>query len=281
MKKISFLLLFTVSFVFGLDITLKTNKVSNARCFLLKSNEDGSRYVAFEGKRYYFFPTKNDYEHKFYALVPVNYYSKPHSSKLVAVVKKDGKKFYKSFAVRIVDGKYKSEKLRVAPSKAKFNKKQRARIKRETKEAMKIYKTITPTCYWSEPFSYPMNSKITSAFGNKRLFNASLKSYHSGTDFRAKTGTPIYATNSGKVVLVKNRYFAGNSVLLDHGEGIYTGYYHMSRFKVKKGEMVEKGQLLGLAGATGRVTGPHLHFSTRVGGVQVDPLQLLKLLNEI
>ncbi len=280
MKKVSLLLLL-VSFVFGLDITLKSDRVTNARCFLLKSNETGSKYVAFEGKRYYFFPTKNDFKHRFYALVPVDYYSKPHSSKIVAVVEKDGKKYYKSFPVKIVDGKYKSEKLRVAPSKAHFNKAQRARIAKETKEAMKIYKTITPVCYWSEPFGYPMKSKITSAFGNKRVFNGSLKGYHSGTDFRARTGTPIYATNRGKVVLVKNRYFAGNSVVLDHGEGIYTGYYHMSRFKVKKGQMVEKGQLLGLAGATGRVTGPHLHFSTRVAGVQVDPLQLLKLLNEI
>jgi len=280
MKSLSLLLLL-VSFVFGLDITIKSDKVSNGRCFLLKSNEDGSKYVAFEGKRYYFFPSKNDYEHKFYVIVPVNYYTKPHSSKIVAVVMKDGKKYYKSFKVKIIDGKYKSEKLRVAPSKAKFNKKQKQRIERETKEALKIYKTITPVCYWSEPFSYPMNSKITSQFGNRRIFNGTLKSYHSGTDFRAKVGTPIYATNRGKVVLVKNRYFAGNSVILDHGEGIYTCYYHMSRFKVKKGQMVDKGELLGLAGATGRVTGPHLHFSTRVAGVQVDPLQLLRLLNEI
>ena len=281
MKRLSLLLFLLISIAYSLDITIKKSSVSNARCFLLKSNEDGSKYVAFEGKRYYFFPTKNDFEHKFYVLVPVSYYSKPHRSKIVAVVVKNGKKLYKSFPVKIVDGKYKSEKLKVAPSKARFNKAQRARIARETKEAMKIYNTITPICYWNEPFSYPMNSKITSQFGNKRVFNGSLKSYHSGTDFRAKTGTPIYATNRGKVVLVKNRYFAGNSVILDHGEGIYTGYYHMSKFKVKRGQIVEKGELLGLAGATGRVTGPHLHFSTRVAGVQVDPLQLLKLLNEI
>jgi len=280
MKSLSLLFLL-VSFVFGLDIDIKKSTVANGRCFLLKSNESGSKYVAFEGKRYYFFPTKNDYEHMFYVIVPVNYYAKPHNSKIVAVVMKDGHKEYKSFKVKVIDGKYKSEKLTVAPSKAKFNKKQQRRIDKETKEALKIYKTITPTCYWSEPFAYPMKSKITSQYGNKRVFNGSLKGYHSGTDFRARVGTPIYSTNRGRVVLVKNRYFAGNSVIVDHGEGIYTCYYHMSRFKVKKGQMVEKGQLLGLAGATGRVTGPHLHFSTRVAGVQVDPLQLLRLLNEI
>jgi murein DD-endopeptidase MepM/ murein hydrolase activator NlpD len=280
MKNLS-LLLILVSLVFGLDISIKKSSVANGRCFLLKSNEDGSKYVAFEGKRYYFFPTKNDFEHKFYALVPVNYYSKPHSSKIVAVAIKDGEKEYKIFKVKVIDGHYKSEKLTVAPNKAKFNKKTKVRIKKEAKEALKIYNTITPMAYWVESFGYPMKSKITSEFGNKRVFNGILKSYHSGTDFRAKTGTPIYSVNRGRVVLVKNRYLSGNSVILDHGEGIYTCYYHMSRFKVKRGQLVEKGELLGFAGATGRVTGPHLHFSTRVDGVQVDPLQLLRLLNEI
>jgi len=126
----------------------------------------------------------------------------------------------------------------------------------------------------------PMNSKITSEFGNARVFNGSLKSYHSGTDFRAKVGTPIKSVNDGKVVLVKDRFYSGGSVIVDHGEGVYTCYYHMSKFDVKKGDMVKKGQQLGLSGVSGRVTGPHLHFSARVSGVQVDPLQFINLVNK-
>ncbi len=277
MKRIS-LLLFLVAFAFG-DVTLLKNKVSNGRCFLLKSDKSG--YVAFGGKRYKFFPTVLDSSYAYYALVPVNYYTKPHSDKLVTVTFEDGKKRYKTFWVKIIDGGYKSEKLRVNPSKAHFSKEAKKRIAREAKEAKKIYNTITPKALWSKPFIYPLTTKITSSFGTKRLFNGTLKSYHSGTDFRAKTGTPIVSANDGKVVLVKNRFFAGNSVIVNHGQGIYLGYYHMSRFKVKKGDFVKQGQVLGLSGATGRVTGPHLHLSARVWGVQVDPMQLIELLNQI
>jgi len=128
---------------------------------------------------------------------------------------------------------------------------------------------------------YPLHSKITSAFGNKRLFNGVLKSFHSGTDFRAKTGTPIHTVADGRVVLVKNRFFAGNSVIIDHGQGIYTSYYHLSRFKVRKGEFVKKGQVIGLAGATGRVTGSHLHFTVHINGTLVDPLEFIDTFNEL
>ena len=284
MKKVSLVLLFFSVYLFALEslkVDILSKKVANGRCFLLKSNEDGSKYVAFEGKKYYFFPTKNDISYKFYALVPVNYYAKPHISKIVAVVSKNGKKFYKTFRVKIIKGKYKSEVLKVASNKAKFTPKILKRIKKEAKEAKKIYNTITPFCYWQNYFILPLHSKITSAFGTRRVFNGILKSFHSGVDFRAKTGTPIIAANDGKVVLAKHRFLAGNSVIIDHGEGIYSCYFHLSKFKVKKGDIVKQGDVIGLAGSTGRVTGPHLHFGLRVWGVLSDPLELIKLLNQI
>ena len=191
----------------------------------------------------------------------------------------EGEKHYISVPIMIVDGKYKPEHLRVKPSKAHFSPKDRVRIEKERREARKIYHTITEKSYIKEAFTAPLDSKVTSAFGNKRLFNGILKSYHSGTDFRASTGTPIVAANSGFVVIAKNRFFAGNSVVIDHGRGIFTQYYHMSKIKVKVGDWVEKGQLLGFAGATGRVTGPHLHFGAKVQGVTVDPMQFLNVVN--
>ncbi len=278
MKKISFILLFLVEIVLG-KVVLLDNKVANGRCFLLKS--DNSGYVAFNGKRYKFFPTILDNSYAYYALVPVSYYTKPHRDKLVTVAFVDGKKRYKTFRVKIIKGRYKSERLRVNPKKAHFSKKARQRIAREYKEAKKIYNTITPYTFWDKPFILPLDTKITSPFGRRRVFNGSLKSYHSGTDFRAKRGTPIISINDGEVVLAKNRFFAGNSVIVNYGEGIYFGYYHLSHLKVKKGDFVKQGQVLGLSGATGRVTGPHLHLSAKVWGVQVDPMQLIKLLNQI
>ncbi len=235
-------------------------------------------YVAYLHKRYPFFkkPSGDGY----YSIVPTSYYQKPKDAKAVILYQIDGKKHYITTMLHIEDGRYKSEKLSVNPSKAKFNKSSKIRIAKELKEAKKIYNHYTPKLYIDTPFILPLHSKITSSFGNKRVFNNILKSYHSGVDFRAKTGTPIIASNRGRVVLVKNRFFAGNSVIIDHGEGIYSGYYHLSRFAVKKGQMVEKGEVIGYAGATGRVTGPHLHFTIHTGGVCVDPLQFIEVVNE-
>ncbi len=261
------------------DLVLKfsSTKVANAKTFMVEAKGKKPEYVAFLGKRFPFY--EKPYGDGYYALVSTNYYQRPKHTKAVVVYLENGVKRYRSFAVDIVKGEYKKEKLTVDPSKAKFSPKDRARIAKEAREAKRIYNTYTPTFYIDEPFGYPLHSKITSSFGNSRIFNGILKSYHSGTDFRAKTGTPIIATNSGVVVIAKNRFFAGNSVVIDHGHGIYTGYYHLSKFKVKVGDFVHKGDVVGLSGATGRVTGPHLHFSVHVGGNCVDPLQFLELVN--
>ena len=265
-----------------IDIELSNGAVANAHTLLVKLHADAEEpkmsriYAAFEGKRYPFYRNKFEQGRSFYALIPVSYYAKPKESRLTVVHIENGKKFYNSYLIEIYKGDYKSEKLSVAPSRAQISAKNRKRIARERKEAHKIYRTSTPRLYIKKALSLPMESKITSAFGNRRLFNGVLKSFHSGTDFRAKTGTPIRAVADGRVVLVKNRFFAGNSVIIDHGQGIYTGYYHMSRFKVRKGQFVKRGQILGLAGATGRVTGPHLHFEVHVNGTLVDPLQFIE-----
>ena len=182
--------------------------------------------------------------------------------------------------VKIVWGDYKKEEIHVQKSKVNPTKsKHKERIAKEYKEAMRVYGTSTPKSYIKTAFILPLESFITSDFGKARVYNGSLKGYHSGTDFRAKIGTPVIAANDGRVALVKNRFYSGGTVILDHGEGIYTCYFHMSRFDVKEGEMVKRGEQLGLSGQSGRVTGPHLHFSARISGVQVDPLQLISLLN--
>jgi murein DD-endopeptidase MepM/ murein hydrolase activator NlpD len=264
------------------SVTLSEDQIANAQTILLRLHADakepriGKIYAAFGGKRYPFYRNRFAKGRDFYALVPASYYAKPGERKLVVVYIEKGQKHYRSFPVEIYEGDYETEKLRVAPSRAHISAKNLKRIARERREAMHIYRTSTPKLYIKAPLDLPLKSKITSRFGNKRLFNGVLKSYHSGTDFRAKTGTPIHAVANGRVVLTKKRFFAGNSVIIDHGQGIYTCYYHLSRFRVKAGERVKRGDVIGLAGATGRVTGPHLHYSVRVNGVQVDPIQFTR-----
>ena len=183
--------------------------------------------------------------------------------------------------IKVEDAKYLKENITVSKSKVNPKSKEvKKRTAKEYKEAMGIYGYASRKSYITSKFIMPMDSKITSAFGKARVYNNTLNGYHSGTDFRAKIGTPIIAVNDGKIILAKNRFYAGGSIIIDHGHGVYSCYYHMSRFDVQEGEFVKKKQIIGLSGDTGRVTGPHLHFSIRVGGVQVDPLQFIELVNK-
>ncbi len=153
-----------------------------------------------------------------------------------------------------------------------------ARIGRENATARQIGRESHNTpVMWSEAFSRPRSAVITSPFGSGRLFNGTLTSRHLGVDFRGKTGDPIVAANRGIVALVDNFFLAGNVVYIDHGGGIVTAYFHMSKSLVAKGDTVERGQTIGLVGATGRVTGPHLHWSARYGTLTVNPLDLIAL----
>jgi len=274
--KILLLFLFFLSSLLALDI-------DNGRTAILTFDKvAGVKYQKIiDGKRSYRVFNYPSDETKQYVLLPQSYYTKPSLKKIKLIYTKNKKKFTKYISLNVKDGNYAKETIHV--QKSKVNPQSKAVKKRTSKEyaqAMKIYATVTPKSYVSSAYIVPLKSKITSDFGKARVYNDTLKGYHSGTDFRAKTGTPIIASNDGKVVLAQNRFYSGNSIIIDHGQGIYTCYYHLSKFKVKVGDMVKKAQIIGLSGATGRITGPHLHFSARVGGVQVDPLQLVQLLNK-
>ena len=182
---------------------------------------------------------------------------------------------------KIVEGEYKKEKITVEGSKVTPPKEVLKRIEEEREEANKIYATANAGLKFNSKFILPMSSAVTSPFGTARVFNGTLKSYHGGTDFRAAVGSSVIAANDGVVVISKDRYYAGGSVVIDHGEGIYTQYYHLSALNVKVGQSVKKGDIIALSGASGRVSGPHLHFGVIVGGVQVNPLNFVKKINEI
>lgn len=126
-------------------------------------------------------------------------------------------------------------------------------------------------------FHAPVPLRATASFGTRRMFNGKLASIHKGTDFHAAMGTPIRASNSGVVLLARKLYFEGNCVVVDHGLGLYTLSMHLSRIDVQEGEHVRTGQFLGLSGATGRVTGPHLHWAVRWQNAYLDPVKLLKM----
>jgi len=176
-------------------------------------------------------------------------------------------------------GKFPTENLKVEKQFVEPDPEQLARAKAETEKLRAIFSTVTPERLWQGAFRVPLDGVTTGGnFGRRRVLNGQPGSPHSGVDFPAPTGTPIHAAQAGRVVLAEPLFFSGNTVVVDHGFGIYTFYGHLSAFTVKAGEMVKAGEELGKVGATGRVTGPHLHWGLTVDRERVNALQIVKLL---
>ncbi|MGO8968249.1 MAG: M23 family metallopeptidase [Myxococcaceae bacterium] len=153
----------------------------------------------------------------------------------------------------------------------------KARIAADQRAFAKAWRTAFGPRVFTEGFARPRDSEVTARFGDQRMLNGKKKTVHYGLDLDGQLGDPVTAANDGTVVLVRDCYTSGNTVLLSHGGGVFTGYFHLSAFKVKAGAKVKRGDLLGLVGKTGRVTGPHLHFLARVDCLYVNPEALLAL----
>ena len=179
-----------------------------------------------------------------------------------------GKRVVAKFEVR--EKNFPEEELKVIRKKVVLSKKAQVRVAREWKFLNKIYKNGIKKPLFQESFALPIKSVITSIYGTRRTFNNIRQSQHLGTDFRAKVGTPIKASNAGKVVVARDLFYSGKAVVIDHGLGIFTVYGHLSKIRVKENDMIAKGALVGLSGKTGRITGPHLHWGVKVNGNYVD-----------
>jgi murein DD-endopeptidase MepM/ murein hydrolase activator NlpD len=167
-----------------------------------------------------------------------------------------------------------TERLTVAPKYTDLDVETLARVSEETQRLSLIWAEISPERLWNKSFMKPAQGPNGSPFGLRRFFNGKPRSPHSGLDIKAPEGSEVYASNHGKVVLADELFFTGNTVIIDHGSGLYTIYAHLQRIDVAEGEEIERSQRLGLVGKTGRVTGPHLHWAAKLGGARVDPATL-------
>jgi murein DD-endopeptidase MepM/ murein hydrolase activator NlpD len=172
---------------------------------------------------------------------------------------------------------YPAIQLTVSKQFTEPNPGQQEKIKQDQDIKHKTFSQISPELEWSGRFVPPVNAPVSDFFGTRRVFNGQTKSVHQGLDYRVPADTPVSAINGGTVILAQPLYFEGNCVVLDHGQGLLTLYLHLSEIKVKEGEHVDRGQQIGLSGATGRATGPHLHIAVRWQGVYLDPAALLAL----
>jgi murein DD-endopeptidase MepM/ murein hydrolase activator NlpD len=179
--------------------------------------------------------------------------------------------------VEIHPGHYRTGKLTVAPKFVEPGPEEQKEIAADSEIKTRVFATSAPQPLWHGSFRTPVKASPTDSFGTRRMFNGKLASIHKGMDFRAPKGTVVRASNSGVVVLAQPLYFEGNCVVIDHGLGLYTVSMHFSRIDVREGQHVEAGDQLGLSGATGRVTGPHLHWAVRWQNAYLDPAKLLSL----
>ena len=154
----------------------------------------------------------------------------------------------------------------------------RARIEQETLELERAWQQSAVAPLWAGPFVRPVPDAANSAFGTRSFYNGQARTPHGGADFSSPEGTPIQSPNGGRVVIAGSRYFTGGTVVIDHGLGVFSLFAHLSRIDVAAGDEVTSGAVVGRVGATGRVTGPHLHWAVRINGARVDPLSLLSVL---
>jgi len=183
-----------------------------------------------------------------------------------------------SISFDVVHGGYLQEVIQVDPRHVSPSAGDLKRIRAESRELGKVYAHSGPSGLWEGPFALPVvDGVLTSRFGTQRVFNGVMQSFHQGLDLRAPTGTPIVAPSRGKVVLAKDLFYTGNTVILDHGRGLFTVYAHLSELRVKRGQDVRTTDLLGLSGATGRASGPHLHWGALWNRVKFDPLDLVQV----
>jgi murein DD-endopeptidase MepM/ murein hydrolase activator NlpD len=211
------------------------------------------------------------------ALVGVDMEQKPGPRRVIIKARGlSGATQESSVDFRVKPKRFPEERFSVPPSFDQLDQATLARIRDENERLDKIWKSATPGRLWDGSFLLPVKGEVSSPFGLRRVINGLARAPHSGVDLKVQLGTEILAANHGKVVLRDEFFFSGKTVVLDHGGGLYTMYFHLNEFQVPEGMSVHRGEVIGRVGMTGRVTGPHLHWGARLQGARVDPLELLK-----
>ena len=216
-----------------------------------------------------------------FALAGVSYDTKPgkYTLELAGESAKEHRplKFSQSFAVARAHYPEVRVELTVEKKFTEPDPEQIKQIEESKKVKEEYFGRQSPLREWDGNFAAPVNASTSDVYGSRRIFNGVAQREHQGLDYRVPTGTPVAAMNGGTVLLARFLYFEGNCVVIDHGQGLLTLYFHLSELKVKEGETVKRGQLVGLSGGTGRATGPHLHVAVRWQATYLDPARLLQM----
>lgn len=190
---------------------------------------------------------------------------------MVSVQSEDQQELSLTTQLYVVEGEFGHEEIRFSPTVAKLLDPEI--MKKENLYVGEVFASFSPEIHWEGPFDWPLSGATTSPFGFRRQYNGKLAGFHAGIDIRGQEGVAVQVPAAGAVVLAEELQVRGGMVIIDHGAGVFTGYCHLSSIEVEAGQTVKRGDPLGTVGSTGLVTGPHLHWEVRVGGVAVDPVE--------
>ncbi|MDT7040919.1 M23 family metallopeptidase [Candidatus Nitronereus thalassa] len=221
-----------------------------------------------------FFPIADG---EYAGLLGLDMQDRPGQHDLVIQVEYPDRQEEHKVTILLMKEDYKVQHLKLPKKMVDLDSKTLARVKKESKVLHQAFDSVVPKPLWRTGFIEPVQGRVSGRFGSRRVINGQSKRPHSGEDIAAPNGTPVVAMNSGVVRLTMDHFFTGKGVVLDHGLGLFSMYFHLADVDVSQGQMVEKGQTIGKVGATGRATGPHLHWGVRLNGSRIDPYSLLKV----
>jgi len=232
----------------------------------------------FLGRSISFFPDTRPEETKgFVGLLGIDLQDEPGNHELTVKVQAEEQSQTFTYHVQVLKEDFHVERLTLPKNKVDLDKKSLARWKVEQAQVKEVLTNVSHTKFWQTGFVEPVAGKRTGIFGSVRIMNGQARNPHNGEDIGAPFGTDVAATNDGIVRLTVDHIFSGKGVFVDHGLGLYSMYFHLSEVLVKDGDVVQAGEIVGKVGATGRATGPHLHWGVKLNGARVNPYALLDL----
>jgi hypothetical protein len=284
MRFISILIILSVALIMmplnarslsGSDISLSSEEMARGDVILItiRAGEGETPKATWMGKEIAFVFNRSKSVWQGFLATDLN--QKPGTCE--AIVRMVSSGFESHINIQVTDKDYGVRRLTLPKDKVDLNAESLKRVKKEAAVVSALWRAPEPAPEWKGIFLMPVDGEVVGIFGKRSIINNMERSPHTGVDLSGNTGDPVKAVNNGKVALIADHFFTGNTVFLNHGGGIITMYCHLNKILVKDGDKIKKGQTIGLVGSTGRATGPHLHWGMRVNGARVNPLTLIDL----
>lgn len=260
---------------FGIDVSISSKDIRQGDIVLIKVRAPGVSSLKGDFQNNPIFFSKTGNSNGFTGIVGIDMTLPPGKNHLTLQGVKGGSDIVAKKELKVRERKYEVERLTLPEKMVELDKESEERADREALELAGVWEDVSVERLWDGRFALPVNGDLNSNFGKKRVINGMVRNPHNGVDISAPEGQKIISPNNGRVVFTAEHFFGGKTLVIDHGQGLYTSYMHLSKVSVKVGDMVNRGAIIGRVGKTGRSTGPHLHWSARLNKARIDPLKLL------